>query len=535
MSLEEAGGRIYVYSFICRQRKIFLFWGFILLAFLPSWWTGFVWDDVQYILQNPDLRTSQGLFRIWFVPSSSPQYYPLTFSTFWIEYQLWGLDPAGYKLVNLILHGANAFLLWTLIDTCLGVKRCWVGFFTALLFAIHPLRVESVAWISERKDVLSGFFALLSAKFWIANIALSPAERGWRFLFPFSAALLSKTAVCPLPLALVVMDHWRHREAWRKSWAAAAPGLVLAFFAGMLHLFLEQSNIDSARKMLDIPVLERILIAGHAFWFYVLKTIWPFPLMTLYPRWQFDPMQATLWLVPVSVFLVMLLAWFHQRKDHGFALLCVGIYSVLLFPASGLLLQAFNRFSYVADHFIYLAGIGLVLPLGVLLQHLVQQKRTVWLPWLILTLLAMGSFVRGLDYKDSETLFRQNLKYNPTSWGVHNALGSVELTQKSNPGAAIAHFQAAIQLEPQAAQAYYNLGVALTQAGKAAEAEEAYRYCLGIVPGYAEAWNNLGILYANLGRIEQAREAFLRAIEQKPGNQEFQGNLREAERLLRER
>ncbi len=118
MSREEAGGRIYVYSFICRQRKIFLFWGFILLAFLPSWWTGFVWDDVQYILQNPDLRTWQGLFRIWFVPSSSPQYYPLTFSTFWIEYQLWGLDPAGYKLVNLILHGANAFLLWTIIDTC---------------------------------------------------------------------------------------------------------------------------------------------------------------------------------------------------------------------------------------------------------------------------------------------------------------------------------------------------------------------------------------------------------------------------------
>lgn len=535
MNREVAVQRTGFSSNFDRYGILILFAGYILLAFIPSWWTGFVWDDVQYILQNQDLHSWQGLLRIWFVPSSSPQYYPLTFTTFWIEYHLWGLNPTDYKLVNLILHGLNAFLLWNVIDTWRGRQRSHLGFLVALLFAIHPLRVESVAWISERKDVLSGFFALLAVKVWLAKSGHSAVRRGLWFLLPFTAALLSKTAVCTLPLVVVMLDLWRPHGMWRESCIAAIPALVLAFLSGLFHLLIEQSNIGYAQNLLDLSIPERILIAGHAFWFYILKTICPFPQMTLYPRWHFDPIQVALWLVPVSVLMVFLFAWSIKKKDNGFTLLCSGIYSVLLLPASGLLLQAFNRFSFVADHFVYLAGIGIILPIGVWLDSLFEQRKTRWFVWLLLGLLAGGSFLRGLDYKDSETLFRQNLKYNPNSWGVQNALGSVELTQKGDPNAAIPYFQAAIQLEPESAQAHYNLGVALMQAGKIPEAEQAYGRCLELVPWYAEAWNNLGILYANSEQMEQAKGAFQRAVELKPGNREFMSNLEEAERLLRKR
>src|SRR5208282_2029879 len=214
---------------------------FVCLAYFPALRGGFVWDDEAYVTNNPLLTAPDGLTRIWFSTEPPSQYFPLTYTTFRIERVLWGLNPAGYHLVNLLLHAANALLVWRVL-TRLRVPGAWLA---AAIFALHPVQVESVAWISERKNVLMGFFFLLTLLAWIKFID-ELCKRPWRFyvlaLIFYALALSAKTTACTLPAALLLVL-WLEKMPinWRRL-AQVAPFVAMGIGIGLVAVWWERHH-----------------------------------------------------------------------------------------------------------------------------------------------------------------------------------------------------------------------------------------------------------------------------------------------------
>lgn len=516
------------------RQPLFLLLIFTLIAHLPCLAGGFVWDDIQYVVHNENLRDFEGLARIWFQPASSPQYYPVTFTSFWIEFQFCGLDPAIYHCVNLCLHLANTALVYWLLKKLGLVRVAWLA---ALLFGLHPMRVESVAWISERKDVLSGFFALSSLVVWLYALPRPSHGQLVGSLLLFMLALLSKAAVSPLPFVMFLLAYWKAGSISRRVIISSIPFFIVAFTAGIAHIFFEGKNMDAAEGMVRFTLSERFLIAGRSFWFYVGKTLWPYPLIPIYPRHLPGTGNILQWLPPLSAILFLLVPWLFRQLVGKGLFICLASYAVLIAPALGFLPQGLNRFSFTADHFAYLAGIGLLIPLSYLLMNLSDRFEAggmrgnlpiaaVVLPFAALT------FSQSLLYRDSETLFKRNLKHNPESWGVHTALGAIALDQPGEIERALEHFREAVRLEPESAQAHYNLATALETSGNVVEASSEYTRALEIAPNYAEAHNNLAILLARQDRLEEGLKHISEAVRIKPDNRDFRENKNELRRRI---
>ena len=250
-----------------------------LAAYAPALDAGFVWDDDEYVTANATLRTVAGLRRIWLEPGAVPQYYPVTFTSFWLEYRLWGLAPLGYHLVNVVLHGLNAVLLW-LVLVRLRVPGAW---FAAAVFALHPMQVESVAWITERKNVLSGLFAFAAVLVWLAG-----ERAGWRrdvgVAALFAAAILSKSVTCTLPAVLLLLDWWRHGTLARRTVVRMLPLAVGGAAMAGMTIWMEQHHVGATGAAWSLSPAERVLVAGRALWFYPRTLVWPRALPFIYPR-----------------------------------------------------------------------------------------------------------------------------------------------------------------------------------------------------------------------------------------------------------
>src|SRR5881409_1721605 len=260
-----------------------------IFAYRPAWNGGFVWYDDVYITNNELLTAPDGLRRIWFSLDSTSQYFPLVYSTFRFEHALWGLNPTGYHWVNLLLHVANAMLVWRLL-ACLKVPGAWLA---GAIFALHPVQAESVAWITERKNVLMGFFFLLTLLAWIAFVD-GRTKRPWLFyglgLILYLLALSAKTTACTLPAALFLIL-WLQRTPirWKRIFQII-PFLVLGFAMGALAMWWERYHQGTSRAVFTfLSPIERVLVASRAVWFYLSKLIWPFRLTFIYPRWDITP------------------------------------------------------------------------------------------------------------------------------------------------------------------------------------------------------------------------------------------------------
>ncbi|MEO6436814.1 MAG: O-GlcNAc transferase, partial [Tepidisphaeraceae bacterium] len=256
-----------------------------LVAYGPALRGGFIWDDDDYVTENVNLRSAEGLSRIWLAPTASPQYYPIVFTTFWVEHQLWGVGASGYHLVNVLLHATAALLLWRVLKS-LTVPGAYLA---ACLFAVHPVHVESVAWISERKNVLSAVFYFAAALAYVAcympmprsknSHAETPKPRSNLYLLSlllFIAALLSKTVTCSLPAALLLVMWWKHGRLTRGDIASLAPFFLIGFVFAMFTVWLERSHVLAVGPEWDLSLIDRLLLAARAIWFYATKLIFPF-------------------------------------------------------------------------------------------------------------------------------------------------------------------------------------------------------------------------------------------------------------------
>ncbi len=485
----------------------------ILAAYVPALMGGFVWDDDSYLTANPTLDAADGLRRIWADPSASPQYYPLVFTTFWVERRIFGEHPFGYHLDNVLLHSANAVLLGLLL-TRLAVPGAWLA---AALFGLHPVCVESVAWITERKNVLSVLFLLLSAIAWESF----GRTRRWRSyaacLALFVAALLSKSVAAVLP-ALLLVDAWRRTgRVTRREFLPAVPLFVIGLAAGLSTARLERLRVGAEGPEWDFGLGQRLVIAGRALWFYLGKAVWPSNLTFIYPRWETASLSGAGWLYPASFVLLAAALWAWGRRVGRGPAAALACFAVTLAPTLGFLNVYPMRFSFVADHFQYPAiafPLAAAAALGAVAAG--REPRICRAAPVLLLVLGFLTFRQTVQYRDAETLWRATLERNSGSWMVHANLGNL-LHESGRTGEALEHFLAAERLYPDHVSAY-RLGLHYLKTGRDAEAWQYFAEAARRKADYIEPRVALAGLLYRLERYDEAVAMYGEVIPLAPDN-----------------
>jgi tetratricopeptide (TPR) repeat protein len=503
-----------------------------ILAYQQAWRAGFIWDDEIYITTNRLLTAPDGLQRIWFSLESPSQYFPLVYTTFRIEHALWGLSAAGYHWVNIFLHAANAVLVWHLLRR-LGIRGAW---FAAGLFALHPVHVESVAWVTERKNVLMGLFFLLALLCW-TNFCEERSRNKWRWyalaIGCYMLALFSKTVACTLPAALLLVLWLKHeRITWQRI-AQVTPFVVLGIAMGLVTIWWERYHQGTQGALFAIGFPERFLIASRAFWFYLGKLIWPAHLSFSYPHWEISATHPVDYLWAVAIAALAVAVYFARRWVGRSAEVAFLFFVATLSPMLGFVMLYTFRYSFVADHYQYLASIG---PLALFaagtaaaFDFVRREQRFLQTAVCsaILLLLGFRTWQQCGIYLNLETLWRAVIAENPSSWMAENNLG-IALVQRGQIDEAFPHYARALELNPSYAEAYYNLGNALLRAQRVDEAIAQYKKALELEPRISSAHANLAAIYLKRGDLEEAIARFQKALEIDDRNPTYHALLADA-------
>jgi tetratricopeptide (TPR) repeat protein len=509
-----------------------------LAAYQPMWHAGFIWDDDTFLLRNPLIKATDGLFRFW-CTTEAPDYFPMTSTTLWLEWRLWGPHPLGYHLVNVLLHAASAVLLWRVLAR-LKIPGARLA---AAIFALHPVNVESVAWITERKNTLAMFFYLLSLLCYVRfdserrasgdpqPSTLNPQRHCyWLAVGAFALALLSKTAVVMLPLVLLGLVWWRRgrlerREVWR-----SVPFFAIAGLLGLITVWFQYHRNIGLEVVRSENFGTRLAGAGWAVWFYLYKALWPVNLMFVYPRWQINGANILSYAPGLMLAAVFASCWYYRREGGRALLFGLGYFVVMLLPVLGFLDIYFMRFSLVADHWQYFSLIGVAVLVAAAAARALGRLRkgmAILAPALCVPLLLVLGWLtwrQSTGYTDIETLWQVTLSRNPNAFMVHNNLG-LALLQKGQMDEAVEHFQKALALQPGFGDAHNNLGLILFQRGQVDEAIDHFQKALAIHPENAPAHYNLGNALLHKGQLDGAGAQFKKAIEFDPAYGEAHNNL----------
>lgn len=469
-----------------------------LLAFAPALRGGWIWDDDAYVTDNAELESAAGLGRIWFTPGATPQYYPLVFTSFWIERQLFGLHPFPFHLANILLHAGSAVLFWLLLKR-LKVRGAWLG---AALFAIHPLQVESVAWVTERKNILGGLFLFASTLAWVRARppeGESSPRLWWTSFLLFAGALLSKTVTAALPVGLFLLGWWKRPREWRRDLVALVPFFALGAAFGLLTAWMEVHHVGAQGAEWHLSVLERCSLAARIFCFYLGKLLWPVGLAFSYRRWT--PHTADLLLYLPIAAACALVPWLLRGRAGRGPIVAMVWYAAALFPALGFLNVYPMRYSWVADHFQYFAAAGPLALLGAGLARLRPRA----LPAVAIVLLAVLTFRQSRVYESAETLWTDTLRKNPDSVLGHNQLGLL-LASAGKDEESLAHFEHALQLDPTERRTWVALAAALGRLKRYPESIQASDHAIAIEPGDGNAWLNRGVAKVRIGQWQEAAD-----------------------------
>jgi len=514
-----------------------------LLAYLPALGNGFVWDDDEYVTHSQFIHDLDGLRRSWTEPAATLQYYPLVRTSFWLEHKLWGLTPTGYHATNILLHALNALLLWVLLRR-LQVPGAWLA---AALFAVHPVQVESAGWITERKNVLSAAFYLsstiLACRFLGIDTPVAREERRpWRAYalacLLYGLALLSKTVTVTLPAALVVLLWWRRpafgrRELGRVAWFL--PMLAIGAALGALTVWLERTAVGASGQAWALTPVDRVLVAGRALWFYLGKLVFPYPLAFFYRRWTVDSHQAVQFVWPAAFFALGIALFLMRRRLGKGPLAALLLFAGTLVPALGFFDVYPQRYSFVADHFQYLASAAIFALAAAAAVVCCQRLHVpavpldgtpipsrallfrVGLPGAVLFTLVLLSAQHNLAFESRLTLWKDTVAKTPSSWTAQNNLGQALLARERYDEAET-HLEAAIRLSPgvEAGKSHMNLGIIHERRGEMKEAEEHLRLALKMDPTSFTILVNAGSFFARRGQYTQALALYRRAAAAKP-------------------
>jgi tetratricopeptide (TPR) repeat protein len=550
----------------------------VFVAYARVFNAGFIWDDESHLTQNPCIVGPLGLKEVW--TTARAVYYPLVLTTFWALHKVVGLTPWPYHLLNVLLHAGSAVLLWQILRQ-LNVRGAWLG---AAMWALHPVMVQSVAWVTELKNTQSCLFYLLSILCFLKwDDALrtprisriqdaanqgevvsrhAPRRTGDRSLMLFALSLcffilatLSKPSVVMLPVVLALCVWWQTGRIRRRDLSALVPFVLISAVASVWTILEQKFHAGAIGTEWAQTWPERLIITGRAIWFYLVKLVWPHPLIFIYPRWEIDSPQLTAFLPLLAALAGLLALWSIRAKWSRAAFFATAYYVVSLFPVLGFFDVFFFRYSFVSDHFQYLAsmgplalaGAGIVTAVGRFgempsrsasdtdaLQFsgniAVVRSKSFLLPatsGIFLLLLGSLTWRQTAIYHDLVTLYTSTLTRNPGCWMAHYNLG-IALNDRGKTDEAIAHYQQAIELRPSYAEAHYNLGRLLAQKGQLDGAVIHYEKALEINPADAEAQNNLGVTLFGSGRIDEAIAHYQEALKIRPDYAEASCNLANA-------
>ncbi len=540
------------------------------LAYLPSINGGFILDDDGLLTENDFIKASDGLYRFW-CTTETPDYWPVTNSNLWIDWRLWGTHPAGYHATNLILHVVESLLIWVILRK---LSIPW-AFWAALIFALHPVNVESVAWISQRKDMMAMLFFLLSILWYLkadmptTSVGMAPDmaparshggpwERGtspqplapcpwplfyWLSLAAFLLAMLSKGSAAVLPVLLLGIVWWlrppgtvpifistkmRPFPYSRKDLLQIAPFFLVAVILAGVNAWFQTHGREATIRNADF--VQRLLGAGCVPWFYLYKALLPIDLAFVYPQWQIQAGNVRWWLPLAAALIVTAVLWRHRNGWSRPLLFAWGFFCAALAPVMGFMDVGFMKYSLVADHYQHIAVIGVIAlaAAGISAWHRHAHGAAHWAAFAVAvpaagTLMLLTWRQSGL-YRDAMTLYPATLEKNPACWMAHNNLG-IALADMGRVQDAIDHYRQALHIKPDYPEIDNNLGNALIKIDHPGEAIEHYERSIRQKPDYADAYNNLGIALLKSGRPQEAIKQYRQALRLKPKSFEAHNNL----------
>src|SRR6266478_9491366 len=516
---------------------------------------GFIWDDESHLTQNPCVVGPLGLKDIW--TTTRAVYYPLVLTTFWTLHKFVGLSPSPYHILNVLMHAGSAVLLWRVLRE-LGVRGAWLG---AALWGLHPVMVQSVAWVTELKNTQSCLFYLLSILCFLKVDSEGTGNRlrwwrlGWALLF-FVMAIASKPSTVMLPAVLALCIWWRRGQIQSRNLMTLIPFVLISALASVWTIWEQKFHAGARGPEWAQTWPERLIIAGRAIWFYLGKLIWPHPLIFVYPRWEISPSRLTAYLPLLAGLVGLVVLWLTRGKWKRSVSFAAAYFVISLFPVLGFFSVYFFRYSFVSDHFQYLASMGPLALAGAAFATLVGRfcetplelacdtdalqsssdnvgvaRGRLFLGSLgcSILLLSLGflTWQQGTVYHDLITFYTRTLTKNPACWMAHYNLG-IALQDHGETDQAITHYRQAIELRPGYAEAHYNLGRLLGEKGEFNDAIKHYEATLAINPADAEAHNNLGATLFQAGRVDDAIAHYQEALAVRPDYAEASCNLADA-------
>ena len=482
----------------------------VLVSYLPAMlWGDFIWDDLVMI-GTPAVREATGLRQIWFSPreiEAEVHYWPLVYSTFWLQHKLWGFAPAGYHVVNVLLHLANTLLLWQLLRR-LAVPGAWLA---AAVFAVHPVHVESVAWVIELKDVLSALFYLSAALLWIRFEAEPRPSRYVATLALYVAGMLAKSVVMTLPVALLIRQWWQRGRITPTDLLRLGPFFLVG--AGIMVADLSFNRSQGVGGF-DYSIIERGLIAGRALWFYLGKLFWPLDLGGIYPHWEVAAADPLGWAALAAAVGIVPTLWLLRRRIGRGPLAGVLFFGVTLAPTLGFVDYNFMLFTFVADRYQYLACIGIIPVVVGAAVHGVRAigdahrvRHTALKGALVVSLLAVLATLTWQQaslYRDGITFFNYVISRNPQARHAHLNLGNA-LLKWNYLEESLDPYRVAMEQLPDDYKPHFGAGLALYQLDRLDEAEEAFRRALELNPFHGRS-------HAGFGRVRLAQERYEEAL-----------------------
>ena len=496
-----------------------------LAVYAPVWHGGPLWDDAQH-LTSADLASGHGLWRIWFELRATQQYYPVTHSVFWLINEIAGSSLLAHHLVTMLLHATSGFLVAVILRR-LAIPGAVLA---AVIFTLHPIQVESVAWITEIKNTLSGVLYLTAA---LVYLRFDEDRRPWRYALSvalFMLALGSKTVTATMPVALLIVLWWRRgRLDLRRDVLPLLPFVALAIPAGWLTAWVERTDIGATGQDFQFTFIERGLIAGRALWFYLGKIIWPANLLFIYPRWTIDAGDWLQFVYPAGAAAALGAAWWVRARSRAPLAACL-FFAVTLGPALGFVNVFPFQYSFVADHFQYLAGLGVIVPVAAGATLLMRSRWAIGrgaegaVTVVIGVLLGAMTWVQCQPYANSDALYRATLDRNPDCWMCHNNLGG-SLEQAGRIAEARVEYEAATRLKPSNFLFHDNLGNVLRRLGQPEAAVAENQEAVRINPGSATAHDNLGTTLLALNRVDDAIREYREAVRLSAGTASFHYNL----------
>jgi tetratricopeptide (TPR) repeat protein len=526
--LEENEKKSFFKSSVLKGIVLFLLAAAI---YIPSLEARFIWDDNTFFDANPIMEAPNALYRFWFT-KDAPDYFPLVSTNLWVQRQLWDIEPLGYHSVNILFHAANVVLFWLILSS-LNVPGSWLA---ALVFAWHPIQTESVSWVTQIKNVQSTFFYLLAVLYYLKYDSRGGTWRMSLSLFFFLCALISKTAVVMLPVVLFLYHLTIKPMSLKELSVRTGPFFAMSLVFGLITIWFQYTSAGASGKEWSMTFVERTVNAGFTIWFYIQKIFIPLNLTFIYPRWNFDPSTISSWAPHLMLVVVLFLILRNREKWGGYPTFAIGYFLVSLFPVMGFLNIYFFLYSFVADHYQYIAGQGIIALIvcggaakATNLSERYPNNNFFRFGFLIVVcavtlFLGFMTWNQQKIYQNPIALWNDTIKKNPKAWIAHNNLGN-EYSKAGRFDLAVKNYSDTLKVKPDYAEAEDNLGLALLKLNRPEESKAHFLRSIRLDSSIWEAHNNLGTIYGNEGNMSEAAKHFEAALKINPRNTEIHNNL----------